>query len=375
MSNTVLIIAIALFIVIDALVIMWVVKKVRKSRSAAGSGKLAGSGEGTVKGVKYGYLYRSANKNSPPALLISVEVESAARFLIRKETGYDRFWKKKGVVKEITTYDDIFDDRFFIDTENTAFTEEVLRRRETRDAVTRLFDRGFSRIQQGKNKLTVTFSPYKKGDTLDEESIREAAESVVDLSQQVRRCDPYIKEEAAVWRKKKVLLMLVPGLIFTAGISLLVMGMIDYTPLDGGTIFLHSLLPGLGAAIIMTWFAVKAFRQRSSSHHVLLVVLISSIFAWPTAFTGGKIFLNGYLDDSPQISHRVIVTGKYWKKNKSSYSYFLKYPSWRNEETETLRVNKAFYNRIVVDKDMLDIVTHEGFYGYEWIEWFDQVKN
>ncbi len=366
--STSLIVSIAVSVAtVLILVVVAVVTRVRKNKP----GSRRNSGSGTFNGVDYSFSSYAGGKNNPPSLLITIESESSGSFHIRKETGFDRFWKKRGLVKEITTYDQIFDNRFFIDTENVHFTEAVLKRQKTRELITYLFDKGFSRIQQKKKKLIVLFSPYKKADRLENEEIREISEKVAELSLQVKSCDSMVQEEAAEWRKKKLMLLLVPGVVLVAGVVLLVTGGTNYTPLDGGDLFLDSLIPGLAAAVIMTWFAVKVFRERSSSHYVIMVVLITSLFAWPASFTGGKMFLNGYLDDSPGMSHKVRIIGKYKRKTKSSYAYYLSYNSWRNEKIETLRVNRSTYNNTIIKRDWADIVTHTGFYGYEWMEYFE----
>jgi len=135
-----ILIAAGILTLIIALLVIVIVKQRRSGDGDKKAKKPASKGEGTFEGVKYHYRFYHGTQHSPPTFFVSLECPSEGTFKISKESKVDQFFKKVGIAVEIATHDPVFDDRFYINTENQEFSSYIFRKSTARRAVIHIFD-------------------------------------------------------------------------------------------------------------------------------------------------------------------------------------------------------------------------------------------
>ncbi len=92
-----------------------------------------------------------------------------------------------------------------------------------------------------------------------------------------------------------------------------------------------------------------------------------AIFALLFVFTQSGLIANGMLDKTTAKTYTAKVIDKDVKYARFGESYYVYLEDWSNSEnTVQIRVNDSKYESIVLG-ETLQVVTKQGFLGYEWI--------
>ena len=366
-----MIISIAVFLVILVSVIVLVVSIRRKKNGKAPDPgiKSGGSQTGEYNGIPYKYKYFGGAQNSPPSFSISIDCDKAGDFKITRESKFDRFFKRIGIAIEMETHDPEFDDRYYVSSNSPRFTEHFLARSEIRSAIDTLFGRGFTQIRKKNKKLELLWIPYRTKTPVQDREIESLVEKLTILFDRIQKIEiPSYESEKRSWKTRRLIAFLVPSFLILGGILSLIFGIINYPPLDKGKLFLHSLKISLPLLILFIWISVKLLKGRSTSHRELMIVFLLALPAFPLGIFGGKVFLNGWMDQSTPEIHNVRVIRKFWTKSKNSKTYYIRMNSWRQGRgSEKISVSFREYNRIIPGRSDIAITTMDGKFGYEWI--------
>jgi hypothetical protein len=374
MATNLIIVVFAVFFVIlsSSIVLVIVITKRRKGINTGSKitlKDLAGSGE--INGIPYQKVYYTGGKNSQSYFNISFPCEVDWNFTIKKETGFDRFFKKIGIAQEIDTMDPVFDKEFYITTSTSDEAKQLLIKPKVRKSINELFKLKFNQLILKKKQLMIVCTPItilSRGE-INEDTIKEAVDYLYQLTIEAKAIQCYRVPKDTSWKYRRLTAFLIPIILDITGIVLLVIGLIRYKPMDTGSILLDSLKYSLPAIFIFNWLAVKMLKGRSTSHREFIAVLFLSLFAFPVSVGGGEIFLNGALDKSESKYHQEMIVKKYYTKSKNSYGYHILMQSWReNREIENLKITNSTYRRVTPGKSQIEIYTKKGRFGFEWIE-------
>ncbi len=381
MDDSVLIISIAFAITAVFMAIIFLVIK-RKSQRGLGSKKEAPTAEtnqlrhgrwsGQAGNVDYKYQFTRGSKNHPPSLKISVECKSPGSFQIKKETAFDRFFKKIGLCKEIQTQDEQFDKKYYISSDTVPFTTYFFSKSKNRQVVDQLQGMGFNEVVHNGKEMMVRCVPFRPKSGYDVSRLDQAATLLNELTQNIPLAPSPETFSDTPWKRNRILAFAVPILLDIIAFTALIVGLVTYRPLDGFPLVLESLKYSVPSLVFFTWFAFQLLKGRSSSHREFIVVFMLSIFGFLMAGAGGAVFLNGYLDKSDPMLHETVVVDKYISRSDKSKSYYMRVQSWRpGEKTERVRVSYSEYRRIEPDKTEVSVTTRSGRFGYEWLVGFE----
>ena len=322
-------------------------------------------------GSPYRYEYYAGSRNSPSRFQIAVPCSSDFEFTMKPEKNSHRFFKKIGISREIQTGDEFFDNKVYISTNSDDMMREFLQEEKVRDLILKIFSRDFNQIILNGREIIANISPFKNRGNFQTSVIQNVAEDLKILSNDLPDAPrkPVI-QTTPDWKIKRAAAFAVPILTETLGLIMLITGLVKYSPLDKFSIIMKGALYGLPFLILFIPFAVNMVKGRAKSHIELIIILIISITGFPLLGAGTLVFLNGALDYYPPENHSVLVTRKYTSRSDKSTYYHLVTQSWRNRSGEDFKVQRAMYNAAVPNESVLDVVTHRGRFGYEWVEKF-----
>jgi len=360
-------------LIFAVITILLIIKRSRKKMNPREKNELPaslkpGKHQAHHEGIDYTYEYHRGTQHSPSHLDIVVICQSPGSFKITKESGFDRFFKKLGICCEITTHDAAFDDKFYITTNTVNFTSLFFGKSQKRKLVNQIYDKGFKEINHDGKVMKARWMPFKAGKDFDMQLIAEIALLLDQLGKDMPLAPTPRAFDSSSWKTKRFIAFAIPILLEVVAVAALIIGLVNYRPLDEGRLILNTLTYSLPLLIIFLYAAVQLLKGRSSSHRELTVVLFLALFGFLLAGAGLGIFLNGYLDRSPAVEHETLIVGKYISKSDKSTSYHARVESWRKQgETESLRISHYEYDRVVPYKTEAAITTKAGKFNYEWL--------
>jgi len=369
MSSTIIIILTLLIIIISiSIVIIILVKKSKSTKNNKIKGIKGNKGESEYKGIKYSYYHFKGSQNAPPFFQISIKLNFPGSFKIKKETKFDKFFKKIGVSTEIKTYDKEFDEKFYISTDNEKFTKLFFSKAENRQLITEIYKNGFNKISFNGKKFKAKIVPLKRKHSIDQSIINRIVKNLHLLTQNLPDIPKPSLTESKSWKSKRVIAFVLPLLICITGTVLLIIGLNKFPPLDNIKIILHSLKYSIPAIFIFLYISIRLLRGRSTSHNELIAVFLITFFGFPFAGAGATIFLNGWLDKSKPVKHKVQIIDKKINKSKNSVSYYAITQSWRDSfDTEKIKLTKKEYQIVSPGKSKMIVKTKSGKLNFEWI--------
>lgn len=317
------------------------------------------------------YFPGTTGKNARPAhLIVTLEHPIPGDFTILRETSFDRFCKRIGLAKEIQTNDRSFDDAFYIQTDTPEYARPYLADREKRQAIQRLFEMGFEKVDHDGEKLVATWTGFPHGGEECDRYAREAAESLVVLTRNLP-AKPAITLRRRTLSRKSLQWVGWVGVIL--GIGLLIGFFIAMA--SNSFVLNHwglfgTVLPVVGLAfLVYLWLAAWLVRGHSTSHLQLWSFFLAGIFLFPSLGLLGTERLNVWLDTSTPQEHVTTITNKRSKKNKNSYSYYVNCPSW-NEPGRVFefKINRAEYDRVNPGRSQIRMMSRAGWLGFEYVD-------
>ncbi len=372
--NSVLLITImasSVLILISVLILAMVLKRRQTiTTTAAMPSQLLPKGSGEVFGHPFSWQHSGASQNKSPYLKLTLPCRQEGRFIIRRETGFDRLGKRIGLVNEIAVHEELFDSAHFIDSPHPLYCSQLLGHSGVRSAVRRLLARGFTQLYLGKGGLTLQWANYRpKKNAIQPQEISALAEELVEIKKGCDRISLNDEDRLSQrsWQRLLSGLYALSGLALLVGLTTMIWGLTAFTPLDPGQIFLFSLKWSLPAFALFLLISYSSVKGNSSAHSHMLGLFFLSLAGLILLGFGTTIFLNGQLDQSPPAAHSALVIHKHYTKSKNNYTYHLTLESWREgRENEGITVSRSSYERVSVNEDLVNLVTRAGYLGFEW---------
>jgi hypothetical protein len=119
---------------------------------------------------------RKGSNNSPPSLILQQMIPLGVGLTISKENMVTCTLNKLGLLKDITTGNSLFDDRYLVRSKNPMKAQNYLRNTVHTDAIDSLFKKDIDTIEYTDDSVTIKKSNYRKED-LEPQRIR----SLLDL--------------------------------------------------------------------------------------------------------------------------------------------------------------------------------------------------
>jgi len=319
-------------------------------------GTMGGKFHTTYNEHKFEVKYTPPAKNTPSCLTISLKKDFGEYMSIRKENWFDKFGSQIGLVQKIRTNDSVFDDKFFIETNNRILSGQIMDEKH-KLLVTDLFNKNVNRITLNGDSLTI-IAPGIKLEEINQEMIKTYFEQMAEFSKGYFSPGFKIAKNELTTNKIMTLTLIPTGIMLLIGIIFLVMGWGFYEPLLNPFFYLmNKILPYTAILTGVYIFFVFAFvKNRYDTHNIIAANLGLAILGFGFLLTGYIIFSNGYLDKSPKEKN----IGKVIKKTKSSKSktVYIYLPAF--DDTATLSPSSTFFNSVDKgDKILITHVTHE----------------
>jgi hypothetical protein len=333
--------------------------------------KLGKEVTGTYNGVEYSYKYSKDPEDVSSSLIIKIESPSPYVFRVTRKSKFDDFLNKIGAFSNISTGDIDFDNKFFAYSSNREFARVLLTSSANRRAVTNIFSQGFNTINNDNNTITAI-------KTTRFIEIATIMEIVAELSILVKGFSAVSSSFPAAgdnWKVRHTMVFVMAVLASFAGIFLAVLGDSEFHPLDTGRVILASFKVSIPAVIILFWLIIMLLKDKLASYSEYISVYLLYFSAILIAGGGLFVCLNGGLDKSTAVPHKVPVVEKYISSGEHSKSYYAIVESWRDDRSkEKIEVDKYEYKKLVADSSELVISTKPGQFGFEWIVGYEVIS-
>jgi len=389
MSQTVMIILIVLLVLIlDLVVILVFVRKTleKKKQGMNALQKIFQAGEDWEKLRKgkpvllnhqgRGFIcrYGRGGKNSPPDFTLTLSEVKWPAVGIQKENAVHRFSKRIGLTAEMETGDRVFDENYYIDTDDISFYRYLFADSDRRKTVHELLTISAPPIRQiraGKDGVGIRITPFHlKSDV--EFQPGPYLDCLLRLVEGMENPSAYMPHEdlkGTGFLLRTIALYVLAGVALIIGAVSLGLGFSRYTPLEEGFL-LNGLMYTLPFVPLFWYLAFLGLRGKSWSHRVfyplVLIILIGGILLG----LGGMVYTNGRWDQSAAVDHACTLTDKYITKNKNSRNYWMVVKSWHHpDESVRIEVGAKFYS-LLEPAMKVRITTRSGYWKQEWIESF-----
>jgi hypothetical protein len=330
--------------------------------------------------------YTPASKNTPAKIGITTSVDDDTKssishadrvfgrgsadvrpyLILRGETSFDRFGKRHHLTREIELGDKDFDAAVFIESESR---EDVIRKTLANSA-----------LRQAMRELIAD----KQRVVLDPKGLR--AE---------RPISPKKPEEFEVERTIERLGVIAAGLpVFKAGradkqpwlfevvlIIALAVGAIGVAVLTAqfaGPLGNEALIAGFGGGFLL-WLlvslgAVSLLRGHANSLRRICMFAGFALILIPWGTYETLCWANRAWDTSPGTGHATKIVRAWTTQPKGKIYYHLEVTAWRpGELVLPLGVSATFAEKATVGRGII-VTTHQGRFGWEWIESFSLVR-
>jgi len=334
-----------------------------------------------LEGKQFRTAYQPGGNKMPACFILQTDCSAGGAFHVTREGGVERFFKRMNVDSEVQTGDRDFDDGYYLITDDKDFTWQVLSDSRKRQAVEALFNLGFNVVTVDTDLVEAVIEPYDPQHALGDNDRAAAAKWLQALAHHLPvggmstapagfYLSPRYRTHSLDGPRtpRRVFAVVFPLLLEPAGIFMVLLGVFNYQPLDPWSLVFKSLLPSGVMLLIYLRLAMTWLRGRATSHRDMIMAFILALTAFPVAGAGAALFVNGYLDQSPALRHVQRVTDKYFTRSKDSINYYLVVDSWRGGGTEEIRVNEVSYREAQVGRSRITLVSHAGYFGYEWVK-------
>ncbi|MDH5509699.1 MAG: hypothetical protein OEZ32_05015, partial [Nitrospinota bacterium] len=302
------------------------------------------------KNRPFKWRYNSSGKNSPSKFTVYSKAEVPCDVTISREGWSHQAAKKYGVSKEIQTGDPAFDKEYYIDTYAPVFAASFLWDSYKRDAINEIMKAGFHSVQLRDSTVSAVKSPASfENDEAMETLASSVGLHVVRLTENIPMASQAEIKAKKTGLGKLVALYAVPFSLCIFGWLPLYMAMENHRPISDMPVILDTVKYSIAVLAMFMWVAYILLRGTSSAGGQLIKIFFISIFSFLFSGWGVVMYVNGVMDENPQVSSRAKVTHmyEYYAKNNSTPSYYMRVSSWREDLDEIeIQIDASLYNQL-----------------------------
>jgi hypothetical protein len=306
---------------------------------------------------------------------ISIDMPGSLRFAIRRENRIDRFFKRLGVAREPQTRDESFDDRLYVECEDTA----LLRALESSPALRQRFDELVNSGKAGpvfcaKGRLWAYSRGYEAQRKLSDGElaaliVRDLHPALIAMRDELRQQVPGGGAETGAGtpgiRRRFTLAIL--ACFLAGGLGFVYQWFhVDYQ-VARYTILRASVwtTAAVGTGFLVALFT--ALRGTSITHDVLLDILLAAVPTSWLATTSGFLFINQTFDPGPPRSVIIPIATTYSTGQKDT-DYYLEVPRWPDEHGMRKVELRRREFELVQQRSCVNVLWREGRLGDGWVQ-------
>ena len=310
----------------------------------------------------------------------------SSRFIIKleRETFFTKILKSVGLVKEFQVKNKLFDDRFFILSDDPSTCNNLAKNEELQKEINSLYNTLekeqiiFRYIKCNKGHLSIAIN-VKNDDKVEDEvdDYAKEIEPIVDKHMKAIKeilQDPYMFSEPQKFDKQYKNIKTVSKVLFAVSLVLLFyvvtkINASDYYYFERTPIIFQSILIGLGILGLYLNYLVRKFKATARFYELLILPSISIFLAISLSSYLFIYFENIFLDKSKSLKQTSKIVQKVYKEDtKSHKARFIFVIIDPIDKTKNL--NMYVRAEKYVSKDVNDLIKFDvkkGYFGYRWI--------
>ena len=313
-------------------------------------------------------------KRKIKGLTVRVPISDKLRFVLRRETGFDRIARSLGIASEWQTGDIGFDQKVFILSEDVSFNQALTRDRELRELSSTLLASPKSpRIECRAGMLYLGFATDELDD--DDGTEKVSQRFAVQLGQLVKLRDGLQRIRAQSWDEqrdpsltRKAMLVGTSLALGVAGVVALVFDLgVDRHQVVRENIPLVAtwITVGIIGSLLLATFAW--LKSTPHTHAVLLDILLAAAPGCWAAANGSATVYNEKFDRgvAQQLPVQVVKTER--RKSRRRTSYYLYVERWPDSRGDTqVRIDEKDFGWIP-QGSCITVTWHPGRLGDGWV--------
>lgn len=322
-------------------------------------------------------VHRAGKGRAIGSVSLGVKVPDTMRFVIKRETAFDRFCKSVGLAEEWQTRDEAFDRDVFIVCDDTVLLRALSRNESLRAAVRDLIgmEKGGT-LRCSKGCLWVELKTSADKTVEDETVARSVARDALPALVRVR--DQLIQIVSGDWRDERdagvsrqtVLLGISLALGAIGAVLLFISLMPPSLPRQmvvDSVDDVAMLIAGIGG-LVLAMSAIFLLRATSRLHWVLLDILLVGIPGIYFASHAATIWQNQHGDRSAGEEQLITVDDKrFVRGSKGGRTYYLSTHGWPDGRVPgEIQVRRWLYES-VSPPACLRVRWHRGAFGDPWV--------
>ena len=310
-----------------------------------------------------------------------------SNFIIKleRETFITKSLKKLGLVKEFQVQDDLFDNRFFILSDDLSTCSNLAKNSILIIKLNKLYDRlekeglKFKYIKCNLGHLSVSISMKNIDIDTDDEEYEKYLENLLDehlLPIKEILQDPFMVSKPQKYDKEYKSIKKVSKFLFGLSIILLLYIVMR---MSGNEYFYLELLPIVYTSLFVSTlsllaylsYIVKKFKASSNFHEVLIWPSISIFLAMVFSSYLFIYFENIFLDKSNDKHYSSKILKKIYKhgsnkRKRVEYIFVFKDPMDKTKEIKMNVYKKEYDSKKVYDD--FDMNIKDGYFGFRWLD-------
>lgn len=304
-------------------------------------------------------------KNGRPSLLrVCAPTPCELEFTITRQTWFDRFAKRIGLVIELESGDPEFDAAFYIRTDANEFVQAFVNDPAKRRAIRELFHLGFAEVALRDNEFQANWTGFDPAKNDQQELLAEAAAHLFILGEDLPFVEPDLDESPSAQRQPAHIALWVAAL----GLAPAFLWAFWYKPVFISELIVAALpivIPAYAAYLVS---AVLLLRGTSTAHDRWARLFWVGMLTFALGGTGAVAAANAMLDRAAPKLHQTTIVDKRSSRSRNSTTYYVACNSWRpGGERIEFTVSSSEFNRVQIGQSRLDVTASPGWLGVEWV--------
>jgi hypothetical protein len=320
----------------------------------------------------FSFRFQKGDQHTSPTLHVAVPIVTPGKFLVRRQTGFDRLATAIGLAQKIRTGDDEFDRQFYIESATPAFAAAILAEPSRRQDIVDILGLGFTNVCCDGKQFLARWVKRKAKKEGDAELLEQAGLQLARLCRDL----PYEVEEIAAgntatrssWLGLAILWSVVVVLVATAAIIFVICFNSGW-PLDWWPLAQLSLSSSIPGWVLFAGLALAILRRRSTGHKELLAVVIVALFVFALAGYLIAVYVNSAFDTGPPSQHTQVIVSKHSSTHRGHTTYRVEIARWDIPgQSTSFTVSSTDYQTVQIGTSCVNVTTRPGWLGHTWIE-------
>lgn len=326
------------------------------------------------------YLSRIVHdKEKAKKFFVGIETDLSNEFFFKKETKWDKFFKKISLSKEFQIGNATFDNEIYINSDDIQFYDFLKNHSKFTQAVIEIFTTAkkhyckIKSLELRHGRLWIEYKPQSDFTQSDANAL--IAVVLPHLTTMLKTLKSVPEHKINYWKDSRtfsavIILSISTALSIAAVINLIHLWAWTFPfTIDKQQLFNDALLHGTFLTISLIILTIILLKQSSKFHLVFLELITIGYFGSVGTMYSLQRDYNIEVDNSANTFMKAKVVSKrvsHSRKNGSSYYISLNNSSFSTNPLE-IHVHRSFYRSTSI-KEILTLKVHEGALSYRWVE-------